>query len=126
MELSQIKDTILKNIEIATKEKGYTLTKGVWGSNPHKCACALGCVLIANDKDPAITPFKQLEEILGVSPEWSNEFVKGFDGLTMTNITIEDARSLGEEIAKELNAPPFLQKAMEKVEKELKETKENN
>lgn len=124
MELLQIKETIVKGIEIATKEKGYSLVRGAWGTNPHKCACALGCLLIANDKDPAVAPFNQLKEILDVSPEWLNEFVQGFDGLTMVPSNIEEARKLGEDIAKEFSAPPYLKKALEKVEIELK--KENN
>lgn len=66
--MTELKDQIVSNIKLA-QEKGITLITNDWGDDPTKCACALGCVLIANEYMIAEDPEDNAQvaaELLGV------------------------------------------------------------
>lgn len=103
MDKAQIKATILKAVKVATEEKGFTLVRGAYYDviDNNKCACALGCVLIANDcKMYDYMP--KLTELLGVEWDWINSFIHAFDGNSTSAPTPEEAKALGEELLAEL------------------------
>ena len=119
MERSEIKETLIKSIDVATKEKGYTLARGVWGFNPSKCACILGCYMAANDLDiHQYSPI--LQEKFGVSEKWISDFVRGFDGAAEKSLYDQEAFDLGKELFEELKVPTYLElrvKAIEEAQK---------
>jgi hypothetical protein len=81
--MSSIKQKILDGIQTAKEKLGITLIYEEWGSKQQKCACALGCVLLANDHglcDDAEQNATEAADILGVSEGWINNFIRGFDG----------------------------------------------
>jgi len=105
MNNEEIKTKIIEAINIATKDKGYTLVKHHWGSNEDKRTCALGCVLVANDKE-LTSFFIQIMKIFGVSSIWVNEFISGYDNCS-SMILDQAARDLGAAIAKQFDPPSF-------------------
>jgi len=102
--MNDLKDKIISNIKYA-QERGFTLISDDWGGESSKCACALGCVLIANEQmvsndpeDNALTA----AALLGTSEDWINNFLNGFDGKQIHISTRhQDAWKLGLEIRNE-------------------------
>jgi hypothetical protein len=81
--MSSIKNKIVEGIQQAKENLGITLIYEEWGSKQQKCACALGCVLLANNHglcDDAEQNATEAAEILGVSESWIDNFIRGFDG----------------------------------------------
>jgi hypothetical protein len=84
--MKDVKKKILESIAYTREKLGFTLVSEDWGSASHKCACALGCVLlkdnpkdtvrIEDDKDRHIA----ITEILEVNDAWVDSFISGFDG----------------------------------------------
>jgi hypothetical protein len=107
--MSNLKDKIISNIKFA-KDRGFTIVSDNWGNDPAKCACALGCVLIANEyiisEDPEYNA-QVVAELLGVSDGWVEGFIYGFDNdLLPTSCSYEEAWQLGQAIRDEVN-PAF-------------------
>lgn len=102
-----LKKKILDSIKYAREELGFTLVSEDWGHMEHKCACALGCVLVQNDpKDAArlgsSTSAAAAANILEVSEKWIDSFIEGFDGNGTSDQSAEpDAWEMGFAIAKE-------------------------
>lgn len=104
--MNELRDKIISNIKSA-QEKGITLVTDSWGSKNTKCACPLGCVLIANEQiisndeeDNAET----VAELLDVSEEWVDSFISGFDATPSNADTDNDeAWQLGFIIRSETN-----------------------
>jgi hypothetical protein len=103
--MSELKDKIVSAIKSA-QEKGITLVKHNWGSKNTKCACPLGCVLIANEhtiyndeEDNA----QAVAELLDVSEDWVTNFIYGFDGDPIDRYNpYMDAWNLGYELRHEI------------------------
>lgn len=105
--MNELKDKIVSYIKRAQKDFNITLVSEEWGDSPTKCACALGCVLLGNDYylsgDNEINA-EIAAEILGVSEEWTENFIYGFDGDPAgINNPQGEAWRLGLEIRNELN-----------------------
>jgi hypothetical protein len=102
MSIEQIKNKIVDGIKYATEKVGFKLIEGEWGSKEEMCGCALSCMLIANDHGIAMDDAEQNEveaaHVLGVSTEWVENFISGFDNDIDTNITDEEAFKLGHEL----------------------------
>ena len=101
-----IKKKILDSIKYA-KEHGYTLVSEEWGSTEHKCACALGCVLMAdspeNLDDTDAKRAVKAAELLGVTERWIDTFTEGFDGNgNSVDAAEHEAWDMGNAIAKEM------------------------
>jgi hypothetical protein len=102
-----IKQKILDSITYAREKMGFTLISEDWGDASHKCACAMGCVLLKdNPKDTVRIEAKEntvsAAEILGVTEKWIDCFCEGFDGNGQADASqLPDAWTLGEEVAKE-------------------------
>jgi hypothetical protein len=104
--MSNIKNKIVEGIQTAKEQLGITLITEEWGSKQTKCACALGCVLLANNhglSDDAEQNATEAAEILGVSESWIDNFIRGFDGDSPDEDEPEEAFEIGEEIRKQLN-----------------------
>lgn len=79
--MENIKEKIVSSIN-AVKTQGITLVTEDWGSKSTKCACALGCVLLANNQpvsDDKEINANVVSEILGVTEGWVDSFIQGFD-----------------------------------------------
>lgn len=78
----QRKAKILKSIKEAQAD-GYTLVHSEWGSGLTKCACALGCIFVAdgiNPFDGFATEEKAAARYLDTDEDWILSFTDGFDG----------------------------------------------
>jgi len=103
-----IKKKILNSIKYAREELGFTLVSEDWGNLEHKCACALGCVLVQDDPKNAdrlgssTLAAASVALILDVSDKWVDSFMEGFDGNGNADQTVEpEAWEMGSAIAKE-------------------------
>lgn len=104
MSQDPLKNKIVAGIEKA-KEKGFTLVSEGWGNTEHPCACALGCLIVANDKtidaDESVNT-EVAASLLSVSEGWVNSFTSGFDGHSPDDFDFVDkAYALGTELRKE-------------------------
>src|SRR5512142_1746799 len=102
--MEQIKNKIVAGIKYATEKVGFKLIQGDWGNKEARCACALGCVLIANDHgicDDSDQNEFEAAHVLDVSQEWVQNFISGFDNELEANVTDEKAFELGKEIRSE-------------------------
>jgi hypothetical protein len=101
----EIKQQILDSIKFVREEKGFTLISEDWGDPSHKCACAMGCVLIKGESKTALgssDSAASAAELLGVSEKWVDSFIEGFDDHgSPPESSIPAAWSLGREIAEE-------------------------
>lgn len=71
MDQLSIKERILSSISYAQKELGYTLVREGFGDSISKCACALSCVLLADNPGNILDTGRILyssAKILGVDP----------------------------------------------------------
>src|ERR1700722_8615979 len=78
---NNIEEHILSAILFA-KERGVQICSDDWGSLADECLCPLGCVIYINGKkvsDNAEDNTKLAAKILGVSEDWTNSFISGFD-----------------------------------------------
>jgi hypothetical protein len=109
MNNNDIKSRIVSGINYAKEKLGFTLVHSAWGSKQEKCACALGCVLIANDRhleDVCVEDNEsEAASVLGVSTVWVESFINGFDDGEEHEVNTLDvkARELGIELRKELS-----------------------
>ena len=84
--MKDVKKKILDSITYTREKLGFTLVSEDWGSSNHKCACALGCVLLKdNPKDTVRIEdnkdrYDAITEILEVDEAWIDSFINGFDG----------------------------------------------
>ena len=121
--MNETKEKILQGIQKA-REKGYTLITEDWGDDLHKCGCALGCLLVANDVklDSSYTSnFNKACEILNKDYNWVDSFIAGFDEgyLVYGQTPVEEAMSLGKELRKEFK-PPMYHEFVDKLKKQGK------
>lgn len=109
--IKQIKETILNNIKTA-RENGITLITEDWGRSDKKCACALGCILINNNhvlSDEDSEHYNAIvQDYLNVWETWVDQFIRGYDGETPTDVDI-DAYRLGQDICALTNPITFNQ-----------------
>lgn len=108
-----IKEKILNGIKTATEKLGVKLVNEEWGTqsmDDHKkwdCACALGCMLVANDlpMDAEDTDFNEATaaDFLGVNKEWVEGFIYGFDASEKMSKHPDDAFQLGVELRQTFN-----------------------
>jgi len=101
--VNPIKDKIVNGIKVATEQMNYTLVAEEWGSKDAKCACALGCMLVANNLHLETATVEDNEvlaaDILGVDTMWIEDFITGFDdGHAIRPIAYQDAYDLGAEL----------------------------
>jgi hypothetical protein len=104
--MSALKDKIISNIKFA-QDRGFTIVSDNWGNDPTKCACALGCVLIANEymisEDPEDNA-QVVAELLSVEDGWVEGFIYGFDyDLLPDSCAYGEAWRLGRAIRDEVN-----------------------
>src|SRR5579885_513327 len=100
-----IKNKIVEGITTAKEQLGITLITEDWGSKKTKCACALGCVLLANNHgltDDAEQNATEAAELLGVSESWIDNFIRGFDGDSPDEDEPEEAFEIGQELRQNL------------------------
>jgi hypothetical protein len=99
------KKMILDGIE-AAKKLHFTVVDEDWGETDLHCACAIGCLLVANNVDDlsnANECFKKATEILNVSDDWVQSFIDGFDDNGVAKIATDpEAWTIGHEIRKEV------------------------
>jgi len=103
--MSDLKDKIVSYIKRAQEDFGITLVTEGWGSKITKCACPLGCALLANDIDITDDPEQngaEAADLLGVSEKWIESFIYGFDE-GLGHVENEEAYQLGLVIRMELN-----------------------
>lgn len=103
--MSYLKDKIVSYIKRAQEDFGITLVAEDWGSKPTKCACPLGCVLLANDIDitnDSEQNGSEAADLLGVSEKWVESFIYGFDAEHVQPIN-QEAYQLGLNIRAEFN-----------------------
>ena len=79
------KQQIIDSIDYVTSQLGWHLVSEDWVNVKHKCACAIGCVLVKNhSQDIDIVnmdnPSVEAAKLLGVTTAWINSFTDGFDG----------------------------------------------
>ena len=109
MNNNNIKTRILEGINYAKEKLGFTLVHSSWGDKNNSCACALGCVLVHNDRhlDSDLVEDNEHEaaKTLGVSSVWVESFVSGFDAGDKTDLAVYDdgAYELGKELRAELS-----------------------
>jgi hypothetical protein len=104
---NDIKQKIVEAISQA-KKKGYTLISNSWGREVEKCACPMGCVLVANGMTPN-TAYNLVDSanILGVPTVWITSFIEGFDNIgTAPAAYCQEAWELGHELRTEMNPIP--------------------
>lgn len=103
MNNKSIKEKIIASIIKAQKE-GFTLVTEYWGSSDKKCACAIGCVYVA-EGDAISDDAKDAAQLLGVSDRWIISFIDGFDSNGAASSSHEpEAWMMGQEI-KQTNCP---------------------
>ena len=106
-----VKKKILDSIKYVKEELGYTLVSEDWGSAKHKCACALGCVLIQKNKENELSTSesaKAAAELLEVDEAWVDAFINGFDiNGTATESPFPEAWEMGYQVAKETRPIPY-------------------
>ena len=106
METGKIQEKIRAGIEKA-KSLGYELICEDWGDDNQKCACPLGCLIVANDVKigKPNENFNKAAELLGLDQEWVNSFIAGYDKgfLTYGDKPITEAKEMGEWFRKELD-----------------------
>jgi hypothetical protein len=119
-----IKQTILDSIKWTTETLGFTLVSEDWGNATHQCTCAMGCVLLKNDpKDVVLIEeerenSKKAAELLGVTEEWIDSFIDGFDGNgTAEMCKIPESWTMGYAVSKE-TAPVVYTDYLESLEEE--------
>lgn len=110
--IEEIKDIIMNSVYYVIYKKDYVLLTQSWGNDLEKCACPLGCVLVKNDislrtDTPllASTPNynkTEIMKILGVSLEWIDSFIIGFDDLSKES-SDKEAYDLGSLLRRSLN-----------------------
>jgi len=116
MNNQQLKAKILADIA-AAKEKGYVVVIHDWGSNLHKCACALGCVAVSRGLSPEEG---DMAEILEVSQEWVSSFIDGFDNNGYAAGALDpEAWKIGEEVRQETQPIPYDDFMNQKMDEEL-------
>lgn len=109
MDKNQIKSRILEGINYAKEKLGFTLVHSSWGDKNKRCACALGCVLVHNDRhldnDLVEDNEQEVARTLGVSTVWVESFVVGFDDDSISHLDVYDQKAfeLGKELREELN-----------------------
>jgi hypothetical protein len=99
-----LREKIVNGINYAKEKLGFTLVYEDWGSKQGRCACALGCMLLANDSSLTNDPEDNAVEaaqLLGVSEEWVNSFISGFDNGDPILEDV-DAYNLGKQLCHEL------------------------
>lgn len=104
-----IKDKIVSAIKVATDKLGVKLVTEEWGTaknDKFSCACALGCMILANDgklsEEDTDHNEKVAAELLGVDKKWVTGFIYGFDGSSLDEGDRE-AFQIGKEIRNEFN-----------------------
>ena len=104
-----IKDKIVEAIKVATDKLGVKLVAEEWGTasnDKFSCACALGCMILANDRNLSEEDTDHNErvaaEILGVDNRWVTGFIYGFDGSALDEGD-QEAFQIGKEIRNEFN-----------------------
>lgn len=103
MNNNQRKEKILADIATA-REQGYTLIQDDWGLKIQSCACALGCVNVANGTRPDDQEYGGVAEVLGVDQKWLYSFMDGFDDNgNADGASTPEAWQLGADIRKETN-----------------------
>lgn len=103
--MNNLKDKIVSYIKRAQEDFGITLVTEDWGSKPTKCACPLGCVLLVNNidvTDDAEQNGYEAADLLGVSENWIESFIYGFDADDVHPIN-QEAYQLGIDIRNEFN-----------------------
>lgn len=107
-----IKDKIVNGIKTATEKLGVKLVNEEWGTrgngdNKWNCACALGCMLVANNlpMDADDTDFNEVTaaDFLGVDKNWVESFIYGFDASEKMSKHPDDAFQLGVELRQTFN-----------------------
>lgn len=120
--VNEIKTKIANAIRYAKGQLGFQLVAEDWGSTKGKCACALGCLLVQNNCDIPEDGDKASEkaaEILGVSREWVNDFITGFDdGYPSEPNEAEASRLIGAELRDEFLPVPKLDEDDEEIDLE--------
>lgn len=104
MSNEDIKKRILKEIKYATETLGYTLVTESWGNAEKKCACAMGCLLVANEVPIGYVSENILHaaQLLEVDMAWIDSFTNGFDHDHSNPIDDISAFDLGVEISESL------------------------
>lgn len=111
---TNVKEKILNGIKTATEKLGIKLVKDEWGSkggdgSKWNCACALGCMLVANniamDEDDSDFNEANAADFLGVDKKWVEGFVYGFDESYYSG-EHNDAFQMGVELRKQFNVKP--------------------
>jgi hypothetical protein len=100
-----IKKKILDAIA-QVRVKGYTLVCEDWGDPLHECACPMAAVIHTNQPDKFMaSPTENVvtaAKILGVSEDWVDSFIEGYDGYGDPNVAkVPEACKMGQEIRKE-------------------------
>src|SRR5574338_844627 len=106
-----IKEKILNGIKTATEKLGVKLVNEEWGTKKDdgkwNCACALGCMLVANNLplDSDDTDFNEATaaDFLGVDKNWVESFIYGFDASEKMYKHPDDAFQLGVELREAFN-----------------------
>lgn len=106
METQKILEKIQAGIETA-KSRGYELVCEDWGDDNQKCACPLGCLIVANDAElgKPTENFNKAAELLGLNEQWIDSFIAGFDKgyLTYGEEPIKEAKEMGTKLRAELD-----------------------
>lgn len=101
MNNQQRKEKILADIT-AAQQRGYTLIQDDWGSEPQKCACALGCINVINGTFPDDEEDGGAASVLEVDQKWLSSFADGFDDNgNADGASVPEAWQLGADIRKE-------------------------
>lgn len=107
MNNTDLKSKILTAIEFA-EGKGYTLITDEWGDEKMKCACALGCVAVANGLN-ITEDTTDMSRILEVSDDWIISFVDGFDNNGIADGAADPkAWKMGQEIREHTNPMGYI------------------
>lgn len=106
METQKILEKIRAGIETA-KSRGYELVCEDWGDDKQKCACPLGCLIVANDVKigKPTENFSKAAELLGLDEHWIDSFIAGYDKgyLTYGDVAIQEAKDMGAKLRAELD-----------------------
>jgi hypothetical protein len=110
MSAANAEEKILDSIKYVKEKLGWTIVAEDWGTHKHKCADAMGAVLLKNnpklaetyDDDLSNVNYIAVAKILNTSERWVDSFIEGFDGKSFNKeaMLVKPAWELGEKIRK--------------------------
>ena len=101
---NQLEEHILSAVLFAN-ERGIEICDADWGGLDEGCLCPLGCIIYMNGKkvfDNEEENAKLAATILGVSEDWINSFIAGFDLIDGRYAILQEGWKIGQVVRKKV------------------------